>query len=397
MSKETKRAILIIVLANFIICLGWGLIIPVEPFIKQEYHLTAGQMGIMTSLFAFSQFIFSPIVGKLSDKIGRPSLLTSGLLLYMISEVMFAAVNSLSLFNVSRIIGGIAAALVGTTSMAMAADLSSERDRARVIGWVSAALSGGLIIGPGLGGVLANISYKTPFWFAGASGLIAAIVFVVGLPKNVKNNSHGEIIEGISNIPNNGITSVLNKAMVILFAMILISSFGLSGFESIYTLYVNQVFKFTLNEIALVLILNGIFSLILQVVLFDKMVNLFSEIGLTRICFAISTASIIWILLAHSQIEVIIATLFIFCAFDILRPSITTILTRFGKQNQGLINGINMSLTSVGTIIGPVFAGMLMDISPNVPYIIVAIILGVSALITFIVSYEMKANQNVNL
>ena len=100
----------------------------------------------------------------------------------------------------------------------------------------------------------------------------------------------------------------MNKAVIILFAMILISSFGLAGFESIYTLYVNQVFHFTLNEIALVLILNGIFSLILQVVLFDRMVNMFSEIGLTRICFAIGTLSTVWILVAHTQIEVIIAT-----------------------------------------------------------------------------------------
>ena len=79
--------------------------------------------------------------------------------------------------------------------MAMAADLSSDKDRAKVIGWISAALSGGLIIGPGIGGVLANISYKTPFWFAGISGLIAAIVFMVGLPQHLKAQSHGDLVD----------------------------------------------------------------------------------------------------------------------------------------------------------------------------------------------------------
>ncbi|WP_429971692.1 MFS transporter [Fructilactobacillus sp. Tb1] len=394
MAKETKRAILIIVLANFIICLGWGLIIPVEPFIKIEYHLTAGQMGIMTSLYAFAQFIFSPVVGKISDKTGRTPILTAGLILYAVSEFMFAAAGDVMWFNISRIIGGISAAMVGTTSMAMAADLSSDKDRAKVIGWISAALSGGLIIGPGLGGVLANMSYKMPFWFSGISGIVAAIIFTIGIPKHLKAQSHGEVIEGLP-VSDKGYKSIMSKAVIILFAMILVSSFGLSGFESIYTLYVNEVFKFTLNEIAIVLILNGIFSLILQVVLFDKMVNFFSEIGLTRICFIIGTLSTVWILLAHSQIEVIIATLFIFCAFDILRPSITTMLTRFGKNNQGLINGINMSLTSIGNIIGPIFAGGLMDINPHIPYIIVATILGASALITSLVSHEMKINKNI--
>ncbi|KRN78295.1 multidrug resistance protein 1 [Fructilactobacillus lindneri DSM 20690 = JCM 11027] len=307
---------------------------------------------------------------------------------------MFAASNSLLLFDISRSIGGISADMVGTTSMAMAADLSSERDRAKVIGWISAALSGGLIIGPGIGGVLANISYKTPFWFAGAAGLVAAVIFVVGLPKHIKNQSNGHQV-GQVNITEKGLKAIMSKVVIILFTMILISSFGLAGFESIYTLYVNQVFKFTLNEISITLILNGIFSLILQVLLFDKLVNFFSEIRLTRICFLISTIGIVWLLFAHSAIEVIIATLLVFCAFDVLRPAITTMLTRFGNRNQGLINGLNMSLTSIGNIAGPIFAGSLMDINPHIPYAIVAGILFVSALITYVVSHEMKIDKNV--
>ncbi|USS89010.1 MFS transporter [Fructilactobacillus cliffordii] len=394
MSKENRRAIYIIIAANFIICLGWSLVIPVEPFIKTEYHLTAGEMGMMTSLFAFTQFLFSPIVGRLSDRIGRVPILTAGLLLYAFSEFLFALAGSLLWFDLSRLIGGISAAMVGTTSMALAADLSSERERARVIGWISAAFSGGLIIGPGLGGVLANLSYKTPFWFAGVSGIVAALVFVVGIPSHLKEHSHGNVVDGVA-ITDKGLKRLLNKSIVTLFFMILVSSFGLAGFESIYTLYVHQVFNFSLNQIALVLILNGIFSLILQVVMFDRLVSWFGEIGLTRICFLVSMAGIFWIIFAHTAVEVIIATLLIFCAFDVLRPAITTLLTRFGKNNQGLINGVNMSLTSIGNIAGPIFAGTLMDKNPSLPYLIVAIIMLCSALITWVVSHEMKTDQHV--
>ncbi|KRM91252.1 MFS transporter [Fructilactobacillus florum] len=389
MNHATKKAIAIIIIANFIICLGWSLVIPIGPFIKTQYHLTAADMGIMTSLFAFSQFIFSPIVGRLSDRIGRAPILTIGLLLYTISEFLFAAAGTLWLFDISRLIGGIAAAMVGTTSMALAADLSSERDRARVIGWLSASFSGGLILGPGLGGVLANVSYKTPFWVAGTAGIIAAIVFVFGMPSHLKHHSRGAVADP-SIIRKGRLNTILTKPLVALFLMILIASFGLAGFESIYTIYVNQVFKFTLNEIALVMILNGIFSLILQVILFDRLVRWFTEIGLTRLCFLISTAGIVWILLTQQPVSVIVATLFIFCAFDILRPAITTLLTRFGQNQQGLINGINVSLTSIGNIIGPIFAGSLMDINPHIPYTIVAIILFISALMTWLVQHELS-------
>ncbi|USS88119.1 MFS transporter [Fructilactobacillus hinvesii] len=394
MSKETRRAIYIIIAANFIICLGWSLVIPVEPFIKTEYHLTAGEMGMMTSLFAFTQFLFSPVIGRVSDRIGRVPILTAGLLLYALSEFIFALAGSLLWFDLSRLIGGISAAMVGTTSMALAADLSSERERARVIGWISAAFSGGLIIGPGIGGVLANLSYKTPFWFAGVSGIIAALVFVLGMPSHVKERSHGNVVDGVS-LTDKGLKRLLNKSILTLFFMILVSSFGLAGFESIYTLYVHQVFRFSLNQIALVLILNGIGSLFLQVVLFDRLVSWVGEIGLTRICFLISMAGILWMLFAHTAVEVIVATLLIFCAFDVLRPAITTLLTRFGKNNQGLINGVNMSLTSIGNIAGPIFAGTLMDKNPSLPYLIVAIIMFCSALITWVVSHEMKTDKNV--
>ena len=175
MTKETKRAIYILIFGNFLICLGISLVIPVQPFIKKMYGYSTTDIGIMTSLYAFAQFLASPIVGRISDRMGRKVVIVTGLSLYMISEIIFALSNSLWLFNVSRIIGGLSAAMFMPTSMAMAADLTDKKERARVIGWISAAFSGGLILGPGIGGLLANFSIKTPFWAAAALGLISTI------------------------------------------------------------------------------------------------------------------------------------------------------------------------------------------------------------------------------
>lgn len=151
MRKVTKRAILILVLSEFLVCLGISLVIPVMPFIKNELHLTATDMGIMTSLFAFTQFVASPIIGRVSDRLGRKPVLVIGLFLYMLSEFLFAITNYLWMFNISRIVGGLSAAMVVPTAMAMAADITTPLQRAKVIGWLSAAFSGGLILGPGLG------------------------------------------------------------------------------------------------------------------------------------------------------------------------------------------------------------------------------------------------------
>lgn len=391
MNSKNRKTLYILIIGNLLICLGIGLVIPVTPFIKNYYHYSTTQMGIMTALFAFSQFIASPLVGRLSDRIGRKPLIVAGLLLYGVSEVIFAISNTLLLFNVSRVIGGLSAALFIPTSMALASDVTTIDQRAKVIGWISAAFSGGLILGPGIGGMLANISYKTPFWVAAALGLIATIFTQTVMPKTEIKIEEAKIT---GTPKTSALKSVLTAPLIILFAMIFIASFGLQGFESIYSIYVNQIFGFTLGTIALVLTLNGIFSLILQVFIFDFLVRKMGEVRLIGACFLLGAIFVFWITQAHTQIEVIIATLVIFSAFDILRPAITTLLTKEGKNNQGLINGLNMSLTSVGNVIGPIMAGMLMDYNTHIPYLIVAVILFISYGITFVVNSAMKREKS---
>lgn len=145
MTREVKKIIAVVIFCEFLI-LGMSLIFPV--FIKNEYHFSAFDMGVMSSLFAFVQFVASPVVGRVSDKMGRKPMLVWGLLIFSLAEFVFALANQLWLFNVSRAADGLSAAMFVPTSMALAADLTSVKDRAKVIGWLSAAFSGGLILDP---------------------------------------------------------------------------------------------------------------------------------------------------------------------------------------------------------------------------------------------------------
>lgn len=389
MSSKVKRAIFMLIFSEFLVCLGISLVIPVMPFLRNELHLSALDMGIMTSLFAFAQFVASPIIGRVSDRIGRKPVLAVGLFLYMVSEVLFALTNYLWVFDISRLIGGLSAAMVVPTAMAFAADITTKRQRAKVIGWLSAAFSGGLILGPGIGGILAGIDYKAPFWVAGLLGLLSTIALVVFLPNDKDVDLPEEVAENAPQTDLHGNwADLLTKPVIILFIMILVSSFGLQGFESIYSLYVNQVFHFSLDNIALVLTLNGLTSLFMQVAMFERLVNWLNETRVIRYCFFIAFAGTIWILFAHTKWEVIVATLFVFTAFDLLRPAITTLLTKISSKNQGLINGLNMSLTSVGNIVGPLMSGALLDMNTHFPYAVVAVFLLVSYLFTYVIRLQ---------
>ena len=386
MTKEVKKIIAVVIFCEFLICLGMSIIFPVMPFIKNEYHFSAFDMGVMSSLFAFVQFVASPVVGRISDRTGRKPMLVWGLLVFSLADFVFAAASHLWLFDLSRAVDGLSAAMFVPTSMALAADLTSVKDRAKVIGWLSAAFSGGLILGPGLGGILANISYKFPFWIAGILGLVSTFVAMVLLPrddderfKSTTENPENDLLEG-------GwaqVKKLLTPVMITLFLMIFIMAFGLAGFESIYSLYVNEVHNFDLQTIALVLTLNGIISLVLQVFLFDRMVQWWGEVRVIRYCFFASAIGTVFVIYDHSHWQLIVATLVVFEAFDMLRPAITTLLTKMSKDNQGLLNGVNMSLTSVGNIVGPLISGALLDINYQYPYWIVIVFLLVSFIITF--------------
>ena len=395
MSKEVKSIIAVGVFCEFLICLGMSLIFPVMPFIKNEYHFSAFDMGVMSSLFAFVQFITSPIVGRISDKTGRKPMLVWGLLVFSIAEFVFALSQRLWLFDLSRAVDGLSAAMFVPTSMALAADLTSVKDRAKVIGWLSAAFSGGLILGPGLGGILANISYKFPFWVAGILGIISTVVAVILLPKDSDERFKSSTKNPEDALLEGGwaqVKSLLTPVMTTLFLMIFIMAFGLAGFESIYSLYVNEVHHFDLQSIALVLTLNGIISLILQVFLFDRMVQWWGEVRVIRYCFFASAIGTAFVIYDHSHWQLIVATLVVFEAFDMLRPAITTLLTKMSKNNQGLLNGVNMSLTSVGNIIGPLISGALLDINYQYPYWIVIVFLAISFIITFGLQHLNRVN-----
>jgi DHA1 family multidrug resistance protein-like MFS transporter len=394
-SKEVKRIIAVVIFCEFLICLGMSLIFPVMPFIKNEYHFSAFDMGVMSSLFAFVQFITSPIVGRISDKTGRKPMLVWGLLVFSIAEFVFALSQRLWLFDLSRAVDGLSAAMFVPTSMALAADLTSVKDRAKVIGWLSAAFSGGLILGPGLGGILANISYKFPFWVAGILGIISTVVAVILLPKDSDERFKSSTKNPEDALLEGGwaqVKSLLTPVMTTLFLMIFIMAFGLAGFESIYSLYVNEVHHFDLQSIALVLTLNGIISLILQVFLFDRMVQWWGEVRVIRYCFFASAIGTAFVIYDHSHWQLIVATLVVFEAFDMLRPAITTLLTKMSKNNQGLLNGVNMSLTSVGNIIGPLISGALLDINYQYPYWIVIVFLAISFIITFGLQHLNRVN-----
>lgn len=368
---KNQTSMMYLAISNlFLVFLGVGLVVPVLPQLKEEMNFSGTTMGMMISIFAITQLIASPIAGILSDKFGRKRLIVLGMLIFSISELLFGLAQSTNGFFFSRGLGGIAAALVMPSVTAFVADMTTIDKRPKAMGLVSAAISGGFIIGPGVGGFIAHFGTRVPFFVASALALLGFFLSLIVLKEPAK--------QGItqSSAPKESILDILrNPIFTSLFIIILISSFGLQAFESIYSIMTTINFGFTMNDIALVITISGSLALICQIFLFDWIVSRLGEMRLIQLTFFTSATFIAVIAFTTSQLVVILSTFIVFLSFDLFRPAVTTYLSKNGGNQQGAINGLNSTFTSFGNILGPLAAGALFDMNHFYPYYVSAIIL----------------------
>lgn len=368
--KNKKRMMNLAISNLFLVFLGAGLVIPVLPTLKEQMHFSGTTMGMMISIFAIAQLVASPIAGALSDKVGRKKLIALGMIVFSFSELLFGLAQVKTGFYISRALGGVAAAMIMPSVTAYVADLTTIAERPKAMGLVSAAISGGFIIGPGIGGFLAALGIRVPFFAAALLAFIGFVLTLTVLKEPEKSMQSEHTAEKVS------FMSILKNPMFgSLFVIILISSFGLQAFESIYSIMATINFDFSMGEIALVISVSGVLALFFQVFLFDPIVNKIGELGLIQLTFFASAVFIGVIAFTKSNLLVAISTFVVFLAFDLFRPAVTTYLSKNAGERQGAINGLNSAFTSFGNILGPLAAGYLFDINHLFPYYVSAIIL----------------------
>lgn len=183
------RAIPIVLAAVLIDVIGFGIVMPVLPaLITKLGHMSLEQAtqvsGWMLAVFAVAQFFAGPIIGNLGDRFGRRPVLMLAMLAFGLDYLLMAAAPSLAWLFVGRIIAGIAGATFGPAG-AVIADVTPPEDRGKVYGLLGAAFGLGFIIGPALGGLVADLGVRTPFIVAAALALINAVTMYFFLPETL--------------------------------------------------------------------------------------------------------------------------------------------------------------------------------------------------------------------
>jgi len=376
---QNNSLILSTLLLNlFIAFLGIGLVIPVTPTIMNELNISGATVGYMVSAFAFAQLILSPLAGRAVDKYGRKPMIIIGLFIFSMSELLFGLGQSVEVLFASRILGGVSAAFIMPAVTAFIADITTNETRPKALGYMSAAISTGFIIGPGIGGFLADLGTRMPFFFAAAFGLTAMVLSVFTLKEPER---HYEATTSVKQ--QTGFRKIFSPRYFIAFLVLLISSFGLASFESLFALFVDRKFGFTAKDIALAISLGAIVGVIVQVGLFDRLTRWFGEIRLIRYSLIGSTLLVVLMTFVTNYISIILVTMVVFVGFDLMRPAVTTYLSKIAGNEQGFVGGMNSMFTSIGNILGPIVGGLLFDVNLNYPFYFATAMLAVGILLTY--------------
>ena len=372
----------------FLVFLGIGLVVPVLPVYLKDLGLKGSDLGILVAVFALAQMIISPFGGTLADKLGKKLIICIGLFLFAISEFLFAVSHTFELLIISRVLGGFSAGMVMPGVTGMIADISPSSDKAKNFGYMSAIINSGFILGPGIGGFLAEFSHRLPFYVAGVSGLVALILSIVFV-----HNPKKATTDGFTQYQPELLSKINWTVFLTPIILTLVLAFGLSSFDTLFPLYTADKAHYSPLDISIAITGGGIFGAVFQVFFFDKFMKYFSE--LTFITYALIYSAIILaaLTLTNSYWAIMVVSFVVFIGFDMIRPAITNYFSNIAGDRQGFAGGLNSTFTSMGNFIGPLVAGTLYDINFEFP-IYMAVLVMIIGIIVIRIERVLRVRRN---
>ena len=356
-AKNKKAAMGFIFLTLLIDVMGWGLIIPVMANLIAELkdipvNIASTYGAALLSVFAITQFLFSPVIGNLSDRFGRRPVLLSSLLGFGIDYIILAIAPAYGWLFIGRVIAGITGASF-TTATAYIADISTNETRAKNFGLIGAAFGLGFVLGPALGGFLATWGIRAPFYAASALCLLNCLYGYFFLPESL-DKAHRRAFEWKRANPFGSLKFLTSHpeigGLAIGFFLIYLGAQSVQGNWNFFTIY-----RFGWSEkmvgisLAVVGVLVGGVQAGLTRVINPKIGNEKSiYLGLSLytlglVLFALATQS--WMMFAF---------LIPYCLGGIAGPSLQSVISGHVPPNQqGELQGALTSLMSLTTIIGP--------------------------------------------
>ena len=395
---RTHRAALAFIFVTAVLdIVAMGIIIPVLPQLIEDFvgsNARAGVInGVFVALWAGMQFICSPIIGSLSDKYGRRPVILISCAGLALDYVLMAVAPNLWWLAVGRIIAGITSSSF-TTVYAYMADITAPEKRARAYGLIGAAFSFGFVLGPVLGGFLGEFGPRVPFWFAAGLSTVAFLYGLLVLPESLpverrmafswkRANPVGSLIL-LRRHPELSGLSVVNFLLY----------FAHHVFSAVFVLYAAWRYGWGPREVGLLLALVGLLDMAVQGVLVGPVVKRLGDRATMVLGLVGGTVGIAAMGWAPDGLMFILAML-PNALWGLAMPTLQSLMTRrVGEDEQGQLQGANMSVASIAGVLSPLFFGWIYSLSvgefaiiqmPGLAFYLAAVVLLLAALIGWLV------------
>lgn len=351
-----RSPLFIIFLTVFIDLLGFGIVIPVLPaFAQQQFHADASTIGMLIGTFSFMQMVFTPIIGRLSDRLGRKPVIIVSLIGSAASYVLLGFAGSIAMLFIARAMAGIGAGSI-SSAQAYVADITTPHTRTKGMGMIGAAFSLGFVFGPALGGVLAHYyGPSMPAFFAAALSAVAGLFAIYALPESLPKERRltgaaGPIFHW-KNIANALRTPVAGP----LFIMFFFLTFAIANIYGTFTLLCLDDFKMTVAENGYLFGYMGLVGAIIQGGI-HTVAKRFHENRMLIVGSIVMATGLLLFAFVHTVPGLLVSLTFLSVGNGINTPTLLAMISKTASQStQGSTLGVNQALGSLGRVAGPMW------------------------------------------
>ncbi len=354
--------VFVVVMTLLIDATGFGIIIPLLPFYARTFQAGSAALGILVASFPLMQFIFSPILGRISDDVGRKPVLIISILTSTASFLLFAIADSFLILLLSRVAAGLATETA--VAQAYIADISSEKERASGIGKVGAAHGAGFIIGPAIGGFLSVYGFSAPGFAAVSLTLVNLLFVLFFLPESLEKESSERLLSPRSPnrffhmLPAAFAKPLIGAVMVIFFIVFL----SFSAIPVIMPLLGVAFFGFGSVEMGYFFIYIGAIQIILQGAVIGRLTERFGEGKLIAFGPLVMMVGIFLMPLIPNIAVFMLSLTMISSGSGIMRTVVPSFISKITPANeQGGTLGVANSVASIARVPGPIIGGSLFE------------------------------------
>ena len=403
-----KKQLFVLLACVFVVMIGFGITLPVLPFYVERLALAEGvsrqaivlHVGLLTGVYPLVQLIFAPLWGRWSDRIGRRPLVLIGIGGYVIAQVLFGLAATLWLLYAARVIGGILSSATLPVAAAYVADMTTEEERGRGMAWFGTAVSFGVVVGPGLGGMLSRRdwhfnwsyghfmidSFSTPFFAAASLGLLTLCAAIRWLPESLRSRD-----ALISNAEMKRDWRTLVKSLRPLLALALAGQLVLTIFEGTFALYAQAMFNYGPIEVGAVFVVCGLVMTVFQAGAVGFLAGRIGEIYQIGAGFALMGTGIVLLSTARTTFFVFAFVALLALGMAFIAPNLAALISkRGGEQQAGASLGVQNAVNSLGQAGGPLLGGALFVWQMNAPYVLSGALLIAVALV---IAWKAIANR----